>query len=585
MILLALMLPLPCLAGNLTDSLEVALKNAQMHLGMQLEEIGLPGQRGRHMSSPGGSLISSNLAEAVREVAIDCEQLLCAGSADSLLSIAGLDKPSSFDADLPGMLVSSKDSLRKYVPGGIQTLVLLAGINRELLRAFSLLSFAEREELRELVSGFEFWRDQWPDYPVERMLELSGRVKREHLASAGAMMALCTRTIRESGLPSVVTSGKPIFYQTPLGAVVIGTHDDDTYGPAAALLIVDPGGDDSYQLSAAGWPTVAMIVDLGGDDHYNCPDGTGLGGSVMGASWLEDVSGNDTYTSGPFSQGAGILGAGVLIDRQGNDRYRGGYLCQGASFFGIGVLIDLAGNDIYNADFGAQGAGFAAGEALLADLGGDDRYRAGGRFHDWRSSGVTKSFAQGCAAGIRPFAEGGRAVLFDRQGSDSLEISYLGQGAGYWGGSGLLLSGGGDDFYGAERYAQGCGLHFASGALVDLGGGDSYMLEGVGQGAGEDRAWGFMLEAAGDDRYSSVRLARGAGGTGGVGLLLELAGDDTYPAGGQVTGGAGSRTWELPGMGFMLDMRGDDKYGGVDANGQTVSNNIWGARLDFLQSR
>ncbi len=548
-----------------------------------MDNISLPGRQGARITSTGGGQINGSLPDAARAVAQDCEKLLCNRSAESFLRFSGMDIPAPFPVDFSNLRLSCMDSLHKYVPGGLVTIALLAETNTELRRAFAALSAAERVELGNLVRGFEFWRDQWPGYPLQRMLELSGRVDRKRLADAGALMALCARTIRESlPLPGAAPA-EVQTYHTPWGDIVLGTPGDDTYHGPAALLIIDPGGDDSYHLQGANWPAVNMIIDSGGDDSYCSPGGYALGGALMGVSWLEDFRGDDSYSSGPFSQGAGALGVGVLIDREGNDSYRGEYLCQGASFFGIGVLIDMEGEDTYGADFGAQGANFAAGEALLADLGGDDFYRAGGRFRDWRSRDATKSFAQGCAAGIRPFTQGGRAVLFDREGEDSFEISYLGQGAGYWGGYGLLVSGGGDDSYSAERYAQGCGLHFALGALVDLNGEDSYTLEGVGQGAGEDRAWGILLEGSGDDVYNSVRLARGAGGAGGIGLLLELAGDDTYPAAGQLTGGAGSRTWELPGLGFMFEMSGDDSYGDGHADGQLKANGVWGARLDFLQ--
>lgn len=367
---LLLVLPLPCLGADLAGSVTAALDKAREHLAAPLDEIGLPGQRERQTSSPGSRLIRCNLAEAARAVATDCEQLFSAGSVDSLLRVAGVDSPPGLPSNSSGMRFSFTDSLHKHVPGGIETLALLDGANRELRRAFALLSFAERAELRKRVRGFEFWRDQWPGYPVGRMLELAERVERQPLAAAGALLALCAHTIRESVLSSALTFDKQLTYQTPLGAVVIGTYGDDTYRAQGALLIIDPGGDDSYHLPVAGWPVVSMIVDLGGDDYYSCPDGAGLGGAVMGASWLEDISGSDTYSAGPFSQGCGVFGIGVLIDRQGDDRYRGEYLCQGASFFGIGALIDMGGDDIYGADFGAQGASFAAGSALLADLGG-----------------------------------------------------------------------------------------------------------------------------------------------------------------------------------------------------------------------
>ncbi|MFC1544907.1 hypothetical protein ACFL4X_01950 [Gemmatimonadota bacterium] len=577
---LLVLLALPCRAGEWADSVAAALEGSISRLSFAAPDLKLPGLAQSDSPAPGRQLAGMDLAAASREISAAGERLSQLSSAEHFLNLPVTDG-SGFNSKvlLQSGLDSVVDSLGSYLPAISRSLTLLLAANRELTAAFQLLTPAEKEQLRSLVAGFEFWRDEWPDYPVRRMVELAGRVDLARLASAGGLLAQCVAQIRETGVTDTGSLRAPLTFATPWGDVVVGTSGSDHYG-ARVMLIVDPGGDDTYQIPSGYWPAVSVIVDFGGDDIYGAPSAS-LGGALCGASWLEDISGDDRYRAGPISLGCGALGVGVLVDREGDDTYESTSLTQGAAFYGYGALIDLNGGDCYRAEFGAQGACFAPGEAILADLAGNDRYFAGGRYRDYRSAGATKSFAQGCAAGIRPLAFGGRAALYDRKGTDFLEISYLGQGAGYWGGFGLLVSDGGDDHYVAGRYAQGCGLHFAAGALVDLNGNDSYTLEGVGQGAGEDRAWGVMLEGSGDDTYHSARMARGAGGTGGVGLLLELGGDDTYPSAGQVTGGAGSRTWELPGMGLMFDMRGRDNYGDGYADGQITDNGVWGARLDL----
>ncbi|MBW7996868.1 MAG: hypothetical protein FVQ81_09955 [Candidatus Glassbacteria bacterium] len=581
LLLVWILVPSASFAGRFADSVAGAVSDGFSHLSISASEVIPVISSQRNAASPGAELARLDLESFAREISTVCEYCATAEGIREFLRLPQLEDSARISpGPLESSLAAAADSLDRYLPRAGRALAFLAAASQELRSAFVLLSPAEKSRLRGLVSGFEFWRDEWPDYPVERMVELAERVDLRRLETAAALLASAAGELTEGNGSGPDWPAKPVVFETLWGEIIVGTTGRDSYR-GRPMLIVDPGGDDSYEISSGQWPSVRMIVDLGGDDHYSAPGGQALGGAVMGLCWLEDLGGDDSYQAGPFSLGCGALGVGVLVDRQGDDSYAGAYLCQGASFFGTGALVDRSGDDEYRADFGAQGAGFAAGSGLLADLEGDDTYSAGGRYRDYRADGATKSFAQGCAAGLRPLASGGRAMLYDRAGEDRFEISYLGQGAGYWGGFGLLISGGGEDVYLAERYAQGCGLHMAAGALADLGGDDSYALEGVGQGAGEDRAWGFLLEAAGNDSYSSVRFSRGAGGTGGAGLLLELSGDDTYPAAGQVTGGAGSRTWELPGLGFLLEMGGDDTCGDVRADGQSKENGTWGVRLDL----
>jgi hypothetical protein len=245
------------------------------------------------------------------------------------------------------------------------------------------------------------------------------------------------------------------------------------------------------------------------------------------------------------------------------------------------LLLDFSGNDSYQVSFCGQGAVVGSGVAILADLDGSDSYRAGGVVPDWREPGVTKSWAQGSALGLRPFAAGGLALLYDREGNDSYSTDYFGQGAGYWEGVGLLIDRAGDDIYRAGRYAQGCGLHRAAGMLADGFGDDSYEIALVGQGAGEDRALGLLLENAGCDTYRAGWMSRGAGGSGGVGLLLEIMGDDSYFRSDKGSNGFGSRWQELSSLGFLIDCAGKDNYGALPQKEKIRRSGTWGAALDL----
>jgi len=482
------------------------------------------------------------------------------------------------------------DSLETRLPGAGGVIEALLASDSLVQRAFRRLEPAERRELVGLIRDFRPEEDQWPGYPVERMVSLGRRVDLEAFRLSGLMaaraaaalrLALESRNYPGDTLADAENNRPPLKLETPRGALIVGSPGDDHHaGPV--WLVVEPGGDDTYELEGVE-QGVSLIVDFAGNDLYRAVESYSLGAALCGLSWLEDLSGDDSYEAAGCSltMGAAVLGVGVLVDRSGSDRYKGEGFCQGAAMFGLGLLLDTAGDDSYEAAFCGQGAVVGSGGAMLADLGGDDSYRAQGAVPDWREPGATKSWAQGAALGIRPFAAGGLALLYDRSGDDSYSVDYFGQGAGHWGAAGLLIDRDGSDLYRAGRYAQGCGLHRAAGLLADLGGDDRYEIEAVGQGAGEDRALGILLETRGCDTYRSGWMARGAAGGGGVGLLLETAGDDSYLKARKAADGFGGRWRELSSLGFLIDFGGDDTYGSGQQNGRRQYSGTWGAALDL----
>lgn len=490
----------------------------------------------------------------------------------------------------PGLLTDpalreARDRLEAALPGTGVALEQLARAGELLRQAHRALTPAEWSELLGLARGFEPQLDQWPDFPLERMAVLASRLDFGKLISALLLTGRAAGRLDSclAGLPAeaVLT---PFRLETPLGPVVLAGPGTDTCR-LLPLLLIDPDGDDCYLLPP--WSTeraVSLILDRRGDDRYLAPRGGGPGAALGGIAYLLDLAGDDLYRAGGrWTLGAGGLGAGVLEDRSGDDDYQGAELCQGASLFGVGLLLDRAGNDHYRAGFGAQGAAFGPGLALLVELAGADHYQTGGLHRDRREPDAFKSLAQGAAVGLRPFASGGAALLYDRAGGDDYQADCFAQGVGYWGGRALLADAAGDDHYRAGRYAQGCGLHSAQGALLDRDGSDRYELaSGVGQGAGEDRALGLLLELAGDDHYGpSGWMCRGAGGAGGVGLLLELEGADRYGPALKAADGCGVRWQELGGLGFLFDCEGADRYADTVAQGFVRRAGEWGAALDL----
>jgi len=572
----------------------VFLEEGFSHLGLSPREVtadfsghGLAGA-----FTPVTALVTDNLLDVVTRFAGVENRLASFDTPEQYfrwsLDLLGFSCPQPGELKMPGGMKTVADSLDRLFPGAGGSLAGLVEADRLIRQAYRKLTPAEIEELKGYIKDFPFWQDQWPGFPVERMITLSRRVDLAWLWASALTAAGISAHLQKIVKKSTRIQGKQgsareeflLALDSPWGAVIVGGAQKNEYRQKC-LLILDLGGDDCYEIPPADWPSVSMIIDLEGSDSYEAGQGRALGGAHFGLSWLEDHQGEDTYRGASFCLGAAALGAGVLIDYKGNDSYQGGPMSQGASFFGLGMLADFEGDDHYEVTFGGQAACFAGGAGLLIELDGNDVYSAGGVYPDWRTPGATKSFAQGSAAGLRPFGAGGTALLYDRAGADRYEIDYFGQGAGYWGGCGMLVDSRGDDSYSSGRYAQGCGLHKAFGLLADGAGSDSYTLGGVGQGAGEDLAYGILLEGWGDDAYRAGWMARGAGGTGGVGLLLEISGDDNYETAGKAADGYGSRTWELSGLGFLIDCLGDDFYGNRPIQSQVVRSGTWGASLDM----
>ncbi len=335
-------------------------------------------------------------------------------------------------------------------------------------------------------------------------------------------------------------------YQSAAGTVSIGTSGSDAHA-AGAAVIVDPGGDDTYEREPVVGGAVAVIVDLGGDDRYRGSDI-----AIHGLAAILDFAGDDVYESSGPGWGAAFAGASILLDFAGNDVYASGLFGQGAAAAGLGALIDLSGSDGYRLRAAGQGLGLAGGIGLLWDRSGDDRYTAGG-LRDAYDRGAGISFAQGAAVGVRASLGGGIGILRDDGGNDDYVAEMFAQGTGYYYGLGLLWDRGGADRYRAVRYAQGNGVHEAVGVLRDEAGNDRYELTvGVGQGMGLDLAVGILADLGGDDRYAAPNLAQGSATANGIGLLLDTGGADEWRL--DQANGWGRVDWArgLPSLGLLL---------------------------------
>jgi hypothetical protein len=285
---------------------------------------------------------------------------------------------------------------------------------------------------------------------------------------------------------------------------------DDVYGKEGGTfstgagcfgvgMIIDHSGNDSYRGTqwsiGAGVYGAGIIMDLGeGDDEY-LGEFLSIGvGGPRGFGFVFDERGDEFYKAdGPkpsiygtpdvhcaFSQGIGFGyrkyaagGIGILCDVSGDDKYHAGEFSQGGAYYhGLGILRDFSGDDNYRGNRYAQGFGVHQAFGVLIDDAGDDTY--------WGMTAADQGSAWDIAAG----------VLLDKEGNDSYTAQGMTQGSAAMQGIAYLLDLDGIDFYNGVSPAQGesgsNSYHYEqSGAfsfsmLLDDGGDeDSYSLERI----------------------------------------------------------------------------------------------------------
>ncbi|MSR82971.1 MAG: PDZ domain-containing protein [Candidatus Latescibacteria bacterium] len=259
-------------------------------------------------------------------------------------------------------------------------------------------------------------------------------------------------------------------------------------------LLIDRQGRDQYQAGeyaqGAAFFGAGILLDEAGDDQYGAAQHSQGFGSTRGLGLLRDRRGADQYAADlqvpsaygdpglyeGWSQGMGCGirgygegGIGLLLELSGDDRYQGGNFSQGVGyFFGLGALVDQGGNDRYLGSRYAQGAAAHQAVGILVDHTGNDRYQ----------SRVAAGQGSGWDAAV--------GVLIDEHGDDQYRADDLSQGAGAMNGLGLLLDQRGNDSY-QTHSGQGAGgsLEYWGGrnapnlgVLMDWGGKDRYNLEG-----------------------------------------------------------------------------------------------------------
>ncbi len=315
---------------------------------------------------------------------------------------------------------------------------------------------------------------------------------------------------------------------TDMGLIRIGTPHNDRYH-GDFFMILDPGGDDIYQIQACLIPGHnRYILDFKGNDRYQGIEDFSAGFAFCSEQLILDYQGNDEYRVDHFGLAASIAGNSFLIDLAGNDRYQARGFGLGFSMLGHALLWDREGSDHYRGGGFTQAAALPGGIALMREDHGNDYYQCISDLEDIRDSRSRDSYAQGFAMGIRPWAGGGIAILQDLEGDDRYRGDYFCQGCGFWQGWAMLWDGAGHDRYLSTRYAQGCGVHQSVGILLDLAGHDRYRSWGVAQGCGFDYSFGIVGDFKGDDQYQSNWYSMACGAQNGLGILNDPEGIDRF---------------------------------------------------------
>lgn len=404
--------------------------------------------------------------------------------------------------------------------------------------------------------------------------------------------------IRDLGLYYVPQPSLGWSWETPIGTVELGSSGPDTHSGAEYLLLIDPGGDDTYNCPAGANASLnngfSICIDLSGNDIYS-DQGNGnysQGAGRMGVGVLWDCFGNDTYDNFRFAQGFANFGVGVLLDSGGDDTYNADGCSQGSGYHGLGFMIDEWGNDQYDCYQYSQGFGYVKGWGFAYDGEGNDRWTANDtniKYPSAQTSEHNVSMSQGQGFGLRYdgvdypndtiWKSGGQGILFDKSGNDEFSCGVFGGGCAYWYGTGIFADFGGDDTCYGIWYVYGATAHYGTAFFLAKGfGNDSYTATtGVGVGGGHDFSNTFFLEEGGDDTYSTAAHSLGGGNECGVGVFVDYGGADNYLTThtGSIGNGYFSTGRNRGSWGVFLDLNGLDTYTSQKMDQGCGNNSTW----------
>ncbi|MBN2082704.1 calcium-binding protein [bacterium] len=503
-------------------------------------------------------------------------------SGDPMAGTPGIQHPSS-----PEALVEEIKSLIEAKPQSTWSDDELASIRSQITGSLAWHQF----ETSEGEAGYEAAKAATDEELYQLLSEYQPQLELEH-----PLHILAFLLSREELADDLFPQDAPLYHDTELGRICLGTPGDDYY-EGDFVVLIEPGGNDVYhncrigaaygkrsfgpRLAPTGEPVgasadysplgdgrIGYFVDLGGDDLYDCADvNITLGAAVLGVAAFYDLGGgDDRYYAGSCSLGAAMGGIATFYDDGGSDYYSGKVYTQGAAGFGLGIMVDdsvspapefdtaegndaaidgyitgesdvdthsLMDNDEYTAWANAQAFARPRGIALCINRRGNETYYAGGVYlHAPLFADRYQSFSQGFAIGER--------------------------GIDWAGGIALLIDYAGNDKYLGDIYNQGVGYWYGAGLLWDGGGNDLYEMTQYGQGSGIHLAVGGLVDVAGSDGYiMHSGLGQGSSHDLAVSVLHDREGNDRYDGNTTCNGGALTGS-----VGIFLDRSGDDTYAG-----------------------
>jgi hypothetical protein len=338
-------------------------------------------------------------------------------------------------------------------------------------------------------------------------------------------------------------STREIFHfawDTPLGKIALNGDENDTYPPGAYLLIIDTGGDDTYQ-AGGGTPDAAhpisLLLDMGGNDTFTA-EHYAFGAGILGYGFMYKDGGNAHYAITSYGEACGVCGVGVLEDTGGQDDLMCNMLAQGAGIWGLGLLTQGPGSAKYSCYALAQGYGSSRGVGILAATGGDNFYEANDTDLVSPSPQDPKhntNMAQGAGYGPRGAnMAGGVGLLAEAGGHNHYSGGVFCQGCAYWYSLGFLVDlGGNSSFRGADYTQAGC-AHYSVGSMINEGGHDSHTVVDDGQalGNGRDNSIAVFFAAQGNNTYNGPQVPTGWGNNqDAIGIHVDLGENNLYKTG------------------------------------------------------
>ncbi len=397
------------------------------------------------------------------------------------------------------------------------------------------------------------------DEHIEALIE---KVDFVNLYKAGFILNTGLSVISKEADKLAYTNNKPLINKSRYGKMIIGTIGEDIYSEDYSFIL-DPGGDDTYNLPEIGEKQYFGLVDIAGNDTYLSTNR--LLSVNYGISCSFDLKGNDSYRADRMLSAQ--FGYQFHRDEKGDDIYTAESRSCGYASFGLSLNQDTGGNDVYLVDSYSLGSAFSGGMGILIDKWGDDLYLS-------KPIDDNKTCSQGFGWGSSN-CDGGFGILFDKEGNDAYFITGLGQSAGAMNGVGILIDEVGNDNFNGGARVQGYAEHGSFASFYNGEGDDKYMLSSEKVSSSAQR-WSFVLKRdfAGNDLYCNPFGPLFSFQESGY-YMFDFNGDDDYRCSMQ------DSTLYSVGTGLFQDIYGSDNYGDeFFANDSTLTSGYYCTFMD-----